>query len=212
MATRTGVCVSGCVRAGAVWCTFVVNTQTLSVPLVCASVPETPLCHHRLSLPRSHRPAQARSDGHGPRSLATPRISPCLCPRTPRVKWSVERSWRTCSGFCPAAEALQPSRPSSEISAGSTKTRPRQPQMENTCAARSEMTSMQVTKRTTTEHAKSDEGECVGVTWVPRGTSPVASWHCRRCGKHKSRVKVLFAQTSHQHITWSFLRDSRARH
>ena len=59
MATRSGVCVSACVRACAVWFTFPANQETLTVPLVRSSVPETPLCQHLLSLPRSHRTAEA---------------------------------------------------------------------------------------------------------------------------------------------------------
>ena len=35
------------------------NKETLTVLLASTSVPHPPLCHHLLSLPRSHRPAEA---------------------------------------------------------------------------------------------------------------------------------------------------------
>ena len=58
MATRPGVRVSACVRTGAAWCTFL-REQGDTDCFAGTRVPHPPLCHHLLSLPRSHRPAEA---------------------------------------------------------------------------------------------------------------------------------------------------------
>ena len=207
MATRTGVCESACVRACAVWFTFPANKETLTVPLVRGSVPETPLCQHLLSLTRSHRTAEALLRTRFSVPLSTNALG-----KTPQLrkkaqlcsKRSVERPQDTNSGFWPAektkkrqrAEDSQPSRNSSETSAGSTLTRPLSPQMESTCAAHCEQREILNdldadngdTKRTTTEHAK-----------PTRANVPLPPLK-----QNQPHARVLFTQKIHSPSTWSF--------